>query len=38
MHPHKLDKQGSVLVVVDMQDKLLHATQMRVYQRSGHCV
>ncbi len=24
-HPHKLDKAGSVLVVVDVQDKLLHA-------------
>jgi nicotinamidase-related amidase len=24
-HPHKLMKQGSVLVVVDVQDKLLHA-------------
>lgn len=24
-HPHKLDKEGSVLVVVDVQDKLLHA-------------
>ena len=25
MHPHKLNKAGSVLVVVDVQDKLLHA-------------
>lgn len=25
MHPHKLNKEGSVLVVVDVQDKLLHA-------------
>lgn len=24
-HPHKLNKEGSVLVVVDVQDKLLHA-------------
>lgn len=24
-HPHKLDKAGSVLVVVDVQDRLLHA-------------
>lgn len=24
-HPHKLDKTGSVLVIVDVQDKLLHA-------------
>jgi nicotinamidase-related amidase len=25
LHPHKLTKEGSILVVVDMQDKLLHA-------------
>ena len=24
-HPHKLNRAGSVLVVVDVQDKLLHA-------------
>ncbi|MDR3592144.1 MAG: hydrolase [Negativicutes bacterium] len=25
LHPHKLTKQGSILAVIDVQDKLLHA-------------